>query len=629
VGLFAPVRAYIESLVHPSVQHDALTAARHRAFIAPRLLGSVVALASFPVYLLARGVPSPIELIIFVWLVAPILIAYFLSRTGRYESAHVLSSLALAGLVTTVAMLTGGIASFAAIWLVVVPLEASLSASRRVVAIASTFALAAAGLLALASGLDLLPATASGGHAAFATLGIVSAALYAAGLALGTEALARTSFWLLYAEEDRYRLLARNMTDVITRHGRNGAVLFVSPAAQSLFGCGVAQLQGQGLFGRVHVADRPAYLSALGDTAALGESRSVEFRVRREGADALGRPATQFLWIEMRCRPLEEVEAAGSDPREVVAVLRDVTERKRQEQALEESRVEAERANAAKSRFLATMSHELRTPLNAIIGFSGMLMKESSLMLDAERRNEYAGLINDSGLHLLAVINGILDMSKIETGNFEITPEPFAPAAAISGCCDMLKLRASEAGVALEKAPTGDLPDMIADRRALNQILLNLVSNAIRFTDRGGKVTVGARAEAGCITFVIEDNGVGINDEDLARVGEPYFQARASYDRRHGGTGLGLSIVKGLVHLHGGELDIRSRVGEGTRVSVRLPLDCERARPAELRAPQAPVDVTRYYLTMRPPSMDAPQANPQAKAADSASPLEVRVKKSA
>jgi two-component system, cell cycle sensor histidine kinase DivJ len=207
-----------------------------------------------------------------------------------------------------------------------------------------------------------------------------------------------------------------------------------------------------------------------------------------------------------------------------------------------------------------------------------MLRHESTLMLDADRRVEYAGLINDSGHHLLAVINGILDMSKIETDNFEITPEPFAPAQAIAACCDLLALRASEAGVALHKMPTGQLPDMIADKRALSQILINLISNAIRFTDRGGRIAVGAGVDAGHITFVVEDNGVGINEQDLARVGEPYFQARATYDRRHGGTGLGLSIVKGLVRLHGGDLDITSRVGEGTRVRVRLPIDCERAR---------------------------------------------------
>src|SRR6266851_3738112 len=285
VNLFAPIRNYVDGLVHPSAQQDSLTASRHRAFIAPRLLGSLVALAAFPVYLAVRGVPSLLEVLVFAWLVAPILIAYFLSRTGQYESAHVLSSLSLTGLVTVVAVGTGGIGSFAAIWLVVVPLEASLSSSRRVVALASTFALGAAGFLLLMGALDLLPPVTEVGkeQGALAALGIISAALYATGLALGAESLARTSFWLLYAEEDRYRLLARNMTDVITRHGRHGAILFVSPAAEPLFGVRASALAGHGLFDRVHVADRPAYLTALADAAALGEGRSVEFRIRRGG----------------------------------------------------------------------------------------------------------------------------------------------------------------------------------------------------------------------------------------------------------------------------------------------------------------------------------------------------------
>ena len=284
MGLLKPIRDYVDTLVHPSAQHDALTASRHRAFIAPRLLGSVVALAAFPIYIAMRGVPGTLEVLVFAWLVLPILTAYYLSRTGQYESAHVLSSLALTGLVTAVAADTGGIASFAAIWLVVVPLEAALSASRRVVALASTFALVAAGLLLFLGTQAMLPPPGAAGNevGALAALGIISAALYATGLALGAESLARTSFWLLYAEEDRYRLLARNMTDVITRHGRNGAVLFVSPAAETLFGAKVERTARPRLFDRVHVADRPAYLTALADAAALGEARSVEFRVRRD-----------------------------------------------------------------------------------------------------------------------------------------------------------------------------------------------------------------------------------------------------------------------------------------------------------------------------------------------------------
>ncbi len=624
VGFFAPVRDYIESLVHPSARQNASIAAQHRAFIAPRLVGSIIALAAFPAYLIVRGAPGTIELMVFAWLIVPILIAYFLSRTGRYESARVLSSLALTGLVTIAAVSSGGIASFAGVWLVIVPLEAALAGSRRVVAVASIFTLAAAGLLVGAGELDLLPASATSGNTVLAALDIVSAALCAAGLALAAR-LARSSAWVSYAEDDRYRLLARNMTDVIMRYGRDGAVLFVSPAAASLFGRRVLDLHGQGLFDRVHVADRPAYLTALGDAAALGESRSVEFRVRRDSSDATGRSPGEFVWVEMRCRPLEQavVEVAGDDRREVVAVLRDVTDRKRQEQALENARSEAERANAAKSRFLATMSHELRTPLNAVIGFSEMLMQERALTFDAGRRHEYAGLINDSGHHLLAVINGILDMSKIETNNFEITPEPFAPAQVIVNCCGLLALRAQEAGVRLEKTPTGELPELVADKRALHQILLNLLSNAIRFTDRGGEVTIGARAEAGSIVFVVEDTGVGISDEDLARVGEPYFQARASYDRRHGGTGLGLSIVKGLVRLHAGEINIRSRIGEGTRVSVRLPLDCERAAPGKMHSAPLPLPV---HLPKR---TAARRTSPARVGEEAASHIDIRVKKSA
>jgi two-component system, cell cycle sensor histidine kinase DivJ len=626
LGLFAPINHYVDTLVHPTAQQDVLSAARHRAFIAPRLLGSVIALACFPAYLLVRGAPSAIELMVFAWLIVPILIAYFLSRTGRYESAHILSSLALTGLVTAVAATTGGIASFAAVWLVVIPLEAALSASRRVVAVASIFALGSAGLLVWLSELHVLgPVQASAVQAA---LGVVSAALFATGLALGAEAQARTNVLLLYAEEDRYRLLARNMTDVITRHGRDGAVRFASPAAESLFGVRSAQLHGHGLFDRVHVADRPAYLTALGDAGALGTASSVEFRVRRDAADANGKPMAEFLWIEMRCRPFEGVAtvAQPAEGRDVVAVLRDVTERKRLQQAQLDAHTEAARANDAKSRFLATMSHELRTPLNAVIGFSDMLMKEDELLLDGKRRNEYAGLINNSGKHLLAVVNGILDMSKIETGNFTITPEPFAPTHVVAACCDLLALRASESGVRLERRADGDLPDVVADKRAVQQILLNLVSNAIRFTDRGGTVTVAALAEAAAIIFVVEDDGVGINEADLARVGEPYFQAAASYERRHGGTGLGLSIVKGLVRLHGGDLSIKSRVGQGTRVTVRLPLDCEQVRPAQKLAVQQAAGVVSYLASA---AVDDASSNVSAKPAALPRRDDMRVRKSA
>ena len=578
MNLFVPVRDYIDSLVHPSARHDPLMAARHRAFLAPRILGGLAGLAIFPVYLAVRGTPGLLEIIAFAWLVLPIGIAYALSRSGQYERAHLHSALALAGLVTLLSATSGGIESPAAVWLIMIPLEAALCASRRAVAWATGFA--AAGLLLLVSlaplGLAAAGPASTGISYLFVTISIGAALVYAVLLALGAEAMARVGSSLLRKEESRYRLLTANMTDVITRHGRGGTVLFVSPAAERLFGVEVRELNGQGLFDRVHVTDRPAYLTALADTAREGGERSVEFRVRRNLPESGAKESSHFVWVEMRCRALDRPRREGTEKaREVVAVMRDITDRKTQDQAIQEARSEAEEANAAKGRFLATMSHELRTPLNAVIGFSEMLMNESTMALDARRRTDYARLINDSGQHLLSVVNLVLDMSKIESGNFVITPEPFAPAAVIRNCCELLTLKAREVGLDIVVNLPAGLPEIVADKRALKQMLLNLLSNAVKFTDRGGRVTVTASVHETHIVIAVADTGVGISQEDLVRVGDPFFQARGSYNRPYDGTGLGLSIVKGLVGLHGGRMEIESRLGEGTQVTIRLPMDCE------------------------------------------------------
>jgi cell cycle sensor histidine kinase DivJ len=564
--------------VHPSARRDPLTAARHRAFIAPRVLGGLLALTALPVHLALNGVPGAAEAFLYAWLMTPLAVAFYLSRTGRFEPAQIMWSVALTVLVSATAAATGGMSSFAAVWLVVIPLEAALSASRRVVTLAAALSLLAAVLL-----YGLSPQFGGVEPSALLTsLGVVSAALYATGIALGAASLARDSSRLLVAEEDRYRLLASNIADVITRHRRNGTVRFSSQAAESLFGVAAKSLLGHGLFDRVHVADRPAYLTALSNAANDGVSGSVEFRVRREApVDGPDAPA-QFIWVDMRCRPLDRSEHGEADgEREVVAAIRDVTDRKTQEQAIESAREEAVRANAAKSRFLATMSHELRTPLNAIIGFSEMLANEDTMQLDKARRYEYATLIGESGHHLLSVVNGILDMSKIESGNFEITPEPFSPEPVIRTCCDLMALRARESGIDVVCAVSPDLPDIVADKRAIKQILINLLSNAIKFTQRGGKVVVSGDRDTASMTFTVKDTGVGIAEDDLRHVGDPFFQARTAYDRSHDGTGLGLSIVKGLVELHGGEVIISSRVGTGTSVAIRLPIDCETVRPSE------------------------------------------------
>ena len=577
------VRAYVDALVHSSARSDPLAAARHRVFIATRLTGVLVAFAFLPILLVLHGAPTLVEAIAFAWCLTPLIAIWDLSHNGAYARAHLISVLAFGGLIATIAAATGGIHSFAAPWLVVLPLSSTISASRRVAAAAILIALAIASGLWAAGSLGWLPVAAAASPALY-LFGVLSAGLVAAAVGLGAGSLTRLSEQSKLLGEARYRMLARNMTDVITRHGKNGAVSFVSPGAEQLLGVPTVQLLGHGLFDRVHVADRPAFLTALADAASKGVEVSVEYRLRRGPLaydDAVSRPP-KFVWVETRCRALDEPlanERARSGP-QVVAVTRDISRRKSDEQALESARTEAERANDAKSRFLATMSHELRTPLNAIIGFSEMLTHEADLALDSARREDYARLIRESGEHLLGVVNGILDLTRIESGHFVIVPEPFAVGPLIAACREMMTLKAGQAGVSLLADFPSDLPEIVADKRALRQVLINLLSNAIKFTDRRGSVTLSARVEGDILVLIVSDNGIGIAENDLERLGHPFFQARSSYDRPYEGTGLGLSVVKGLVELHGGRIEIASRLGEGTKVTVRLPLDCERAMPA-------------------------------------------------
>jgi cell cycle sensor histidine kinase DivJ len=572
-----PIGDYLDALVHPSARHDVVMAARHRAFIAPRLVGGLSALAALPVFLAARGVPSTPEFIVLVWMLVPIATACYLSRTGRYESAHVLSALSLTGIASVVAAYSGGIDSIAALWLVLILLEAIVSGSRRVVAVAAMLALGGAVLLMLA-----VPAASAIARQADAlvALAMLSVLLYATGLALGAQRIARANSRLLVGQDERWHLHAGNMSDVVTRHGDGGRVLFASTNAYAVLGIAAGELQGLGLFDRIHIADRPAFLTTLSDVSTRGLARSVEFRLRQP---RLGDEEGRFAWIEMQCKPLDQPERPDGDVAgcEVVAIMRDVSKQKALEQALTDARAEAERSNAAKSRFLAVMSHELRTPLNAVIGFSEMLTKAEQLRIDGERRQEYVRLINDSGGHLLEVVNDILDASRLETGDFKIAPEPFKPAAVIEGCREVLAPKARDLGVALQLRAPQELPDIVADKRALKRILTNLVANGLEFTSRGGTVTIDAAVDREHLAVSVEDTGIGVALEHVGRLGDAFFQVRESYARTHNGAGLGLSIAKGLVKLHGGEVVISSRVGEGTRVMVRLPLDCERRRAPE------------------------------------------------
>jgi len=249
----------------------------------------------------------------------------------------------------------------------------------------------------------------------------------------------------------------------------------------------------------------------------------------------------------------------------------DVTARKRGEVALTRAKEEAEIASRSKTEFLANMSHELRTPLNAIIGFSDILVRQLFGPLGQDRYAEYARDIHDSGQHLLNLINDVLDISKVEVNKIELAEENVDVPGVIESCLRLVRDRATAGGVAIEVKTQDKLPTLRGDDRRLKQILLNLVSNAVKFTPAGGRVEIRAEADETGFRFVVADTGIGIAKADIETALRPFGQIDSSLARRYEGTGLGLPLSRSLTELHGGRLEIESEPSAGTTVTVWLP----------------------------------------------------------
>jgi cell cycle sensor histidine kinase DivJ len=367
-----------------------------------------------------------------------------------------------------------------------------------------------------------------------------------------------------------YRHLIEHVQDAVIRFSSDGQILLASRSSEDLFGCRRYEISASTLGERLHVLDRPTYLTAFADANQGGVARTIEVRLRKDAPySATGLP--RFIWVEISLSPVIDPEQSGSRY-EVVALFRDVTERKDNEAAMAEARRTAEEASEAKSRFLATIGHELRTPLNAVVGFSEMMTSGIGGDLSPTHR-EYAGLIHQSGKHLLEVVRMLLDMSKIEAGKFELQTDAFAAEGLVEPCFSMVDALAKERNIHLETDIAKGLPHVVADERACRQILLNLLSNAIKFSHDGGTVTVSMKRQGQSLNLTVTDRGIGMAPESLKRIGEPFFQAQDGLTRRYEGTGLGLSIVKGLVDLHGGTLRAMSEIGAGTSVTVLLPIN--------------------------------------------------------
>ncbi len=274
----------------------------------------------------------------------------------------------------------------------------------------------------------------------------------------------------------------------------------------------------------------------------------------------------------------------SSEPNKLIAVLDRCFDRvalQRDREAARLAKDEAEAANRGKSVFIATMSHELRTPLNAIIGFSEMMLHDVLGALGNEQYRSYVANIHESGTHLLQIINDILDLSKVEAGKLELFEDVFDLRDTIRSVRQLVSARIGEDGISESVDLPADLPLLRADERKTKQVLLNLVTNAVKFTPPGGRIEIAGRFDRkNGLTLTVSDTGIGIAPADLARVLRPFEQVDSSYGRSHQGTGLGLPLVKAIVELHGGTLELHSEVGVGTRVRVTFPPDRAVLNPA-------------------------------------------------
>ncbi|HRK97683.1 MAG TPA: ATP-binding protein [Alphaproteobacteria bacterium] len=312
----------------------------------------------------------------------------------------------------------------------------------------------------------------------------------------------------------------------------------------------------------LHRRDRGRMAQAFQRAMIEQKNYEMEFRIVRPSGEV------RFILLQGRCEQDEEGDVVS-----LFGIMQDITERTQHERELCEAKESAERAYAAKSQFLANMSHELRTPLNAIIGFSEMIERQMLGPIGTPKYLDYIGGIRESGEHLLDLISDILDMSKIEAGKYTLDIEDFNLHKVLRLAVHMIEGRALDGNVKVISAiPEETDLQMSGDRRAIMQMVLNILSNAVKFTDEGGQVRIECEADDDSVTISVQDTGIGIPASKLRYVTKPFEQAANQFTRNHEGSGLGLAITKELAELHGGALVITSQVGVGTCVRITLPL---------------------------------------------------------
>ena len=370
--------------------------------------------------------------------------------------------------------------------------------------------------------------------------------------------------------EERYRSIIAALGEGVLLASADGTVLECNQGAARILGAPAEALIGRNVL-------RPKMRMYRGDGSLIpvAEYPSIVAlatgRPSEETVLGVERPDGGVVWVRTKSVPL--LRPGEAEPFGVVISLVDTTDQRQTEEHLRRAKEEAEAANRTKSAFLTNMSHELRTPLNAIIGFAEIMRDELLGPLGAPHYREYASDIHQSGKHLLDLINDILDLSKVEAGRLELHEEDCNVPALLAASLRLMNERAHASDLRIEQRFPRHLPLLRADARSLKQILLNLVSNAIKFTPSGGRIVISAEADAKTFNLTVADSGIGMTADGVKKALEAFGQVDSSLSRKYEGTGLGLPLTRALVELHGGRLEIDSALGDGTRVTALFPAE--------------------------------------------------------
>lgn len=584
-SVFDHLSGLLDGFLHPSIGEDIWQRPRHKAFLAGCLASGTAALAILPLHLALMGPTSLPMALMLAFMLGQLPLALYLSQTGNLERSHAISAVLFATFLAGMCLMTGGLSSFALIWLAVVPMEAALSGSRRIILATASLC---AGILV---GLSLLPDMSRA--VAFETptallLSAIAACIYMSILSLRIALDFHRASKLGSGQHHRWLKFDDYARDIACRCRPDGSVTILEGPAERLLGLTARHAQGDWLLNRLQVADRLLYLATLATVRTELVPKTIDVRVRKGSAQPGEIGIAEHIWMSLELRPLDRdsdgVEVASAASEDLMLILKDIHEQKMQSEALADARTRVENERIASNRAFARASEEMVAPLENIVDLAELLSLPLPGHDTRDRQKEYAELIRRAGTRLQQVLHRMQETSQVAVTPADLAIEAVDLRACLGQSMDMMTPVASQAGIELKMNTDPGIGLVPADRRACMQILVDVLACVITSTPSGGHINVFLERDAESVLVETAGRGPGNSEEfdgtwDIVR-----SDALMTADVTSNWDG-GLLIAKGLAELQGGELSLKRRPGAELSVRLRMPFEIKSVSTSETALP--------------------------------------------